>query len=152
MNKQWKLTLATAVVCLTTLAVPFAETGLRGPDEVWDVALLKFIYEYTAASLSANVGELEGRGLLRTDPNVTRKRPVFFEYTLLEGVNDGPGDARRLPGFAKRSRGRHHRYRALSRRTYSRVAARYGLHRYSCQEGGLIPRQVPLADARNTGT
>ncbi|MCP4038834.1 MAG: 23S rRNA (adenine(2503)-C(2))-methyltransferase RlmN [bacterium] len=36
-------------------------------------------------------------GLLRTDPNVTRKRPVFFEYTLLEGMNDSLEDADRLP-------------------------------------------------------
>lgn len=36
-------------------------------------------------------------GLLRSDPNVTRKRPVFFEYTLLAGVNDSLEDARRLP-------------------------------------------------------
>ena len=36
-------------------------------------------------------------GLLRSDPNVTRKRPVFFEYTLLAGVNDSQDDARRLP-------------------------------------------------------
>ncbi len=34
---------------------------------------------------------------LRRDPNVTRKRPVFFEYTLLEGVNDSLDDAHRLP-------------------------------------------------------
>ena len=41
---------------------------LRGPDELWDVALLKFIFEYTAASVSSNVGELEERGMLRPDP------------------------------------------------------------------------------------
>jgi len=40
-------------------------------------------------------------GLLRTDPNVTRKRPVFFEYTLLEGVNDSLADADRLPGLLR---------------------------------------------------
>ncbi len=34
---------------------------------------------------------------LRSDPNVNRRRPVFFEYTLLEGVNDSLDDARRLP-------------------------------------------------------
>jgi 23S rRNA (adenine2503-C2)-methyltransferase len=39
--------------------------------------------------------------LLRSDPNVTRKRPVFFEYTLLEGVNDSLQDARRLPGLLR---------------------------------------------------
>jgi 23S rRNA (adenine2503-C2)-methyltransferase len=36
---------------------------------------------------------------LRANPNVTRKRPVFIEYTLLEGVNDSLDDARRLPGL-----------------------------------------------------
>jgi 23S rRNA (adenine2503-C2)-methyltransferase len=40
-------------------------------------------------------------GLLRNDPNVTRKRPVFFEYTLLAGVNDSLEDARRLPGLLR---------------------------------------------------
>lgn len=33
---------------------------------------------------------------LRDDPLVTRRRPVFFEYTLMAGVNDSPEDARRL--------------------------------------------------------
>ena len=41
---------------------------LRGPDELWDVALLKFIFEYTAASAPGNVGELEERGMLQPDP------------------------------------------------------------------------------------
>ena len=40
-------------------------------------------------------------GLLRNDENVTRKRPVFFEYTLLEGANDSIEDARRLPGLLR---------------------------------------------------
>ncbi len=40
-------------------------------------------------------------GLLRSDPNVTRKRPVFFEYTLLAGINDSLEDARRLPGLLR---------------------------------------------------
>jgi hypothetical protein len=42
---------------------------IRGPDELWDVALLKFIYEFTASSVASNVGELSGRGLL--DPDST---------------------------------------------------------------------------------
>ena len=40
-------------------------------------------------------------GLLRSDENVTRKRPVFFEYTLLQGVNDSIDDARRLPDLLR---------------------------------------------------
>jgi 23S rRNA (adenine2503-C2)-methyltransferase len=31
---------------------------------------------------------------------VTPRRPVFFEYTLIDGVNDGPEDARRLARLA----------------------------------------------------
>jgi 23S rRNA (adenine2503-C2)-methyltransferase len=36
-------------------------------------------------------------GALRDDELVTRRRPVFFEYTLIAGVNDSVEDARRLP-------------------------------------------------------
>ena len=36
---------------------------------------------------------------LRTEPRIHRRRPVFFEYTLMDGVNDSVEDARRLPGL-----------------------------------------------------
>ena len=35
-----------------------------GVDEWWDVALLKFIYEFTSRSAGRNVGEMSARGLL----------------------------------------------------------------------------------------
>ena len=35
-------------------------------------------------------------GALRACPRITRRRPVFFEYTLIEGVNDSLAEARRL--------------------------------------------------------
>ena len=35
-----------------------------GVDELWDVALLKFIYEFTTNSAEKNVGEMSARGLL----------------------------------------------------------------------------------------
>jgi 23S rRNA (adenine2503-C2)-methyltransferase len=35
-------------------------------------------------------------GELRRLDQITRRRPVFFEYTLIEGVNDTLEDARRL--------------------------------------------------------
>ena len=38
-------------------------------------------------------------GALRGLPTVTPRRPVFFEYTLIEGVNDSVEDANRLPGL-----------------------------------------------------
>ena len=38
-------------------------------------------------------------GALREQGALTRRRPVFFEYTLIEGVNDRLEDAERLPGL-----------------------------------------------------
>ncbi len=40
-----------------------------GADEMWDVSLLKFIYEYTNASLASNVNEMQAMGLLNPDPS-----------------------------------------------------------------------------------
>ncbi len=36
---------------------------------------------------------------LRREPRINRRRPVFFEYTLMAGINDSEEDARRLPGL-----------------------------------------------------
>jgi 23S rRNA (adenine2503-C2)-methyltransferase len=36
-------------------------------------------------------------GALRGEELVNARRPVFFEYTLMDGVNDSPEDARMLP-------------------------------------------------------
>jgi 23S rRNA (adenine2503-C2)-methyltransferase len=38
---------------------------------------------------------------LREEPLISRRRPVFFEYTLMSGVNDSIADARRLPGLLR---------------------------------------------------
>ncbi len=35
-----------------------------GVDQLWDVALLKFIYEFTSSSLVGNIQDLKGKGLL----------------------------------------------------------------------------------------
>jgi hypothetical protein len=40
---------------------------IKGTDELWDVALMKFIFELTRRSLSGNVGQLDARGLLKVD-------------------------------------------------------------------------------------
>ena len=39
-----------------------------GVDEFWDIALLKFIYEYTSSSIGHNVQEFQSRGLLTPQP------------------------------------------------------------------------------------
>ena len=39
-----------------------------GVDELWDVALLKFVYEFTSSSAAHNVEEFQTRGLLEPHP------------------------------------------------------------------------------------
>jgi len=40
---------------------------IKGQDELWDVALMKFIFEMTRMSLSDNLGQMGARGLLNVD-------------------------------------------------------------------------------------
>ncbi len=40
-----------------------------GVDELWDVALLKFIYEFTSSSVAGNVQDFQSRGLLEPRPD-----------------------------------------------------------------------------------
>lgn len=40
---------------------------IKGQDELWDVSLLKFIYEVTRSSLQDNLTQLERRGMLDMD-------------------------------------------------------------------------------------
>ena len=40
-----------------------------GVDELWDVALLKFMYEFTSSSFAGNVNEFQSRGLLDPQPD-----------------------------------------------------------------------------------
>jgi len=66
--------------------------SLHAPrDEVRDV-LVPINRRFPLADL---LGLL--RGELREAKLVSARRPVFFEYTLMEGVNDSPADARLLP-------------------------------------------------------
>jgi hypothetical protein len=51
---------------------------IKGRDELWDVSLLKFIYEVTRSSLPDNVRQLGQQGLMNIDadgiPAATRLR------------------------------------------------------------------------------
>jgi hypothetical protein len=51
---------------------------IRGEDELWDVSLMKFIYEVTRSSLQDNLAQMGARGLLDVDamgiPSGTRLR------------------------------------------------------------------------------
>ena len=48
------------------------EAVVRGVDHLWDVSLMKFIYELTDSSARANASELDARGLLELEGGVPR--------------------------------------------------------------------------------
>ena len=66
-----------------------------GVDELWDVALLKFIYEYTASSVSYNSQELKSAGLLTPQASAgglpaaaTNQIEVMFKSVKMGGSVD----------------------------------------------------------------
>lgn len=71
---------------VTRLPVNLAVSLHATTDAVRD-RLVPLNRQYPLAALLGKLRELDA---------VTRRRPVFFEYTLIEGVNDSPEDARRL--------------------------------------------------------
>lgn len=62
---------------------------IKGQDDLWDVSLLKFIYEITARSLPGNVAQLGQRGLLGVGPDGMPEgvRPHIGE--MFRQVSDG---------------------------------------------------------------
>jgi len=56
---------------------------ILGVNELWDVSLLKFIFEYTLASLAGNIQELHGGGLLRPEPRLGVPRAAIQRIEAL---------------------------------------------------------------------
>lgn len=64
-----------------------------GVDTLWDVSLMKFIYEFTAASFHDNVEEMQHRGLLAPDPAVGIPRGAMQGIeALFHAVEAGQAD------------------------------------------------------------
>ena len=49
---------------------------ITGVDELWDISLLKFMYEYTSSSAHSNAREMKAKGLLEPVPNLDVPRGV----------------------------------------------------------------------------
>ena len=70
-----------------------------GIDEYWDVALLKFVYEFTANSITNNINEFSSRGLLDPDPSlggIPRDVVQKIEKLFSEAENGGSTDVLKL--------------------------------------------------------
>ena len=66
-----------------------------GVDELWDVALLKFIYELTNFSAVSNITEFQGRGLLSPQPQfggIPKAATEKIEKLFLLAKNGGDKD------------------------------------------------------------
>jgi hypothetical protein len=69
---------------------------IKGIDELWDVALIKFAFEMTSRSIGDNVNQMGARGLLQTD---NRGIPAEVRYridSLFRQVKLGDLDPREL--------------------------------------------------------
>jgi len=65
---------------------------IKGEDELWDVSLMKFIYEITRSSLQTNLTQLGTRGLLDMDssglPSDARLRIEEFFQQVIKGERE----------------------------------------------------------------
>ena len=60
------------------------EAVIRGPDDLWDVSLMKFIYELTARSAHLNANEMRSHGLLDMEANVPRDAHRRIDLMFVE--------------------------------------------------------------------
>ena len=60
------------------------EAVIRGVDDLWDVSVMKFIYELTNASVQSNASELYQHGLLEVEGGVPRDARQRIEWLLKE--------------------------------------------------------------------
>ena len=60
------------------------EAVIRGVDELWDVSLMKFIYDLTNASVRSNISDLHRQGLLEMQGDVPREARQRIEHLLAE--------------------------------------------------------------------
>jgi len=67
------------------------EAVIRGVDELWDVSLLKFIFDLTTTSARTNVSELHAKGLLETRGGVPQEARRRIEQ-MLEDARRGDVD------------------------------------------------------------
>ena len=88
-----------AVVARVNSAIDESGEGLtaiiKGEDSLWDVSLLKFIYELTQNSLKGNIAQLHSKGLLEIDsegiPLDVRRSIEEHFMRVLAGDSD-PGE------------------------------------------------------------
>lgn len=63
---------------------------IKGVDALWDVSLMKFVYDYTVESLSSNVTEMQAMGLFDAHPGTDIPNGAMHRIEgLFQQVKDG---------------------------------------------------------------
>ena len=62
---------------------------IKGVDQLWDVSLLKFVYDFTEGSVRSNVWDLGVRGLLDIDPSGVPLEARYRVEELFDQVRKG---------------------------------------------------------------
>ncbi len=68
---------------------------IKGPDELWDVSLLRFIYQITARSVPENTGQMWKRGLLNMDDSgvpLDARMRIEELFDMVSRGESSPGD------------------------------------------------------------
>jgi len=71
---------------------------IRGQDELWDVSLIKFIFELTRSSLEDNLAQMSARGLLSMDAKGIPFDARLRIEELFRRVSRGDADPNELKG------------------------------------------------------
>ena len=69
---------------------------IRGQDELWDVSLMKFIYDVTSRSVHSNLRQMGNRGLLDMDASGVPADARMRIEELFKKVMDGEREPREL--------------------------------------------------------
>jgi len=75
---------------------------IKGEDELWDVSLMKFIYEMTRSSVPDNLSQLESRGLLDIDSRGIPLNARLMIEELFTKVRRGESDPTELKAELER--------------------------------------------------
>ena len=70
-------------------------TIIQGEDTLWDVSLMKFIFEMTSASLGNNLAEFHSRGLLDVEEGIPREARLNIEE-MFKSIKEGSLEPREL--------------------------------------------------------
>jgi len=75
---------------------------IKGQDELWDVSLMKFVYEMTRSSLENNLSQLGNRGLLDIDSSGVPVDARLRIETLFRQVANGESEPSELKAELER--------------------------------------------------